>query len=156
MRKLLFLLLLLLSAKVEAQDKPVVDWADKTSYATAATSPSASLIEAVRGESKKCDLLKLGLKEVLANGVGITIKHFVVSPRPCLGCPPDGMPSGHTWNSFIGNDWRFALSFGITTGVLRHTANRHTWKQVAAGALLGVGSDVAGELIMNRLAVCGG
>ena len=141
-------ILLLLSSLCYAQEKPpVIDWADKSSWVTASIEPSVSFIEALRSNDKKCNLLKLGLKEAITNGTVLTIKHLYSSPRPCLGCPDDGMPSGHTANAFTGNNWQVSLYFGTVTGILRHRANRHTWTQVAVGTLVGVGSDFLGNLI---------
>jgi membrane-associated phospholipid phosphatase len=136
------------SARAEAQTKPVVGWADDLSYATAAINPTIAAVEAWRSPSRLCHFGRLAISEAVANGVGITIKHFVVSPRPCLGCAPDGMPSGHTWNSAVGylsSGWGFTAT--IATGVLRHEANRHTWPQVIAGAMLGVGAEASGLLL---------
>jgi hypothetical protein len=142
------ILILLFSTPCYAQDKPpVVDWADKSSWVTASVSPTVSVIEALRSPDKKCNLLRLGLKEAIGNVSVITLKHFVSSPRPCLGCVDDGMPSGHTANSIIGNGWVVSMYFGSVTGILRHRANKHTWTQVAAGAGIGVASNLIGDLI---------
>ncbi len=146
--KFLFISFVLLSSPCYAQDKPpVIDWADKASWVTASVPSVVSVVEALRSENKKCNLLKLGLKELVSNGSVLTIKHFYSSPRPCLGCGIDGFPSGHTANGFTGNNWQVNLYFGTTTGILRHKANKHTWVQVAGGIVIGVSSDLVGNLI---------
>jgi membrane-associated phospholipid phosphatase len=145
-RNKLILILVLFSSPAYAQE-PVVKWADYSSWATAAVEPTVSVIEALRSNDKKCNLLKLGIKEAISNGTVLTIKHFVSSPRPCLGCLDNGMPSGHTANGFTGNNWQVSLYFGTVTGILRHRANRHTWTQVLAGAGIGVASNFIGDLM---------
>ena|SRR5665213_1766733 len=135
------------SAGAQQLKEPVVKWADYTSYATAFADAGVSTILAYKSNDRKCNLIKLGIKEAIGNGSALVIKHFIPSPRPCIGCSNDGMPSEHTDNGFIGSDWRLGLAFGITTGVLRHTANRHTWKQVIAGAGVGIGTDLIGSLM---------
>ena len=145
-RILVTVFLLSFASCLYGQDKPVVKWADDTSYATAAVSPTVGVIQAWQSNNRKCNFLKLGLKELIGNGTALTIKHYISSPRPCLGCGADGMPSGHTDNAFIG-PWQFSIAFGAGTGILRHVANRHTWTQVIAGAGVGVASDLLGNLI---------
>lgn len=151
--RILFLLACLftpLLVPVHAQE-PVKPWADVTSYGTAMVNPAVAAVEAWRSNDRACRFGRLALSEAIGNGVALTLKHFIVSPRPCLGCAPDGFPSGHTANSAIGmfsSRWGFTAT--IATGVLRHEANRHTWKQIAAGAALGVGAEAAGHLIKCR------
>ncbi len=141
------LALLLFPLTVHAQE-PVTTWADVASYATAAVNPTIATVEAFRSTQKACRLGRIALSEGILNGVGLTMKHFILSPRPCIGCAPDGMPSGHSGNSMIGaSGWRYGIVFGATTGSLRMQANRHTHTQVAAGLLLGAGSEFAGRLI---------
>lgn len=148
MIRIIFICLLFLSSPCYAQDKPpVIDWADKASWVTASIGPSESIIEALRSSNKKCNLLKFGVKEIIANVSVITFKHFIHSERPCLNCQDDGTPSGHTANAFTGNNWQVSVTAGIVTGILRHKANRHTWKQVALGAIDGIGSNLLGNLI---------
>lgn len=130
---------------------PVQPWADWTSYPTAMVNPGTAAIEAWRSSDRACRFGRLALSEAIGNGVALTLKHFIVSPRPCLGCAPDGMPSGHTMNSAIGmfsSRWGFTAT--IATGALRHEAHRHTWQQIAAGAALGVGAEAAGRLLKCR------
>jgi membrane-associated phospholipid phosphatase len=126
----------------------VTKWADWASYGTAFVNPTVATIEALRSEQKTCRLGRIALSEGIANGLGLTMKHFILSPRPCLGCAPDGFPSGHSANSMIGSGgWRYGIVFGAATGSLRMEANRHTPTQVAAGLLLGAGAEFAGRLI---------
>lgn len=143
------------------QDKePVVKWADWTSYGTAFVNPAIAVYEAYKSDTPKCRFLRLGVGEGIGNGATLLIKHFVHSERPCLGCPPDGMPSGHTMNSWIGIDapgsasgYGIRLGIGIAMGVstagLRVVANRHTPKQVLAGTLLGIGVETASRALVS-------
>lgn len=142
-------LLLLFSCAVAAQGLPVVPWADNTSYATAAINPIWGVVEAWRSSERSCHLAQLGLSEAIGNGLALTLKQSISSPRPCLGCAPDGFPSGHTMNSFIGfsSHWQYGIAFGLSTAALRVHANRHTWTQVAAGTAIGIGADYAGRLV---------
>lgn len=135
---------------VQAQE-PVKPWADMSSYPTAIVNPGWAVVEAWRSDDRACRFGRLALSEAFGNGIALALKHFIVSPRPCLGCAPDGMPSGHTMNSAIGIfDSRWGFTATIATGVLRHEANRHTWPQIAAGAALGVGAEAAGRLVKCR------
>lgn len=123
-------------------------WADGVSWGTAFVNPTVAVVKAWQSDDKKCRLGRLALSEGILNGVSLTLKHFIVSPRPCLGCAPDGMPSGHSGNSVIGSSsWNFGIVFAASTGALRMEANRHTPKQVAAGLLVGAGAELAGRLI---------
>jgi membrane-associated phospholipid phosphatase len=150
MKKLLLLALLLLPQMASCQTLPPVQpWADAASWGTALINPSVAAIEAWRSPQRKCRLGQLAISEAIGNGVAITLKHFVVSPRPCFGCPTDGMPSGHTMNGVIGfsSSWRVGVGFAWGTAVLRTEAHRHTPWQVAAGAALGIGAEAAGHLL---------
>jgi len=129
--RILFLLACLFTPLLVHAQEPVKPWADVTSWGTSFVNPG-----------------RLALSEAIGNGVALAMKHFIVSPRPCLGCNAMGMPSGHTMQSSIGmfsSRWGFTAT--IATGVLRHEANRHTWQQIAAGAAIGVGAEAAGRLI---------
>ncbi len=159
--KALVLAFLLIASPVLAQDKPVLAVPDDISYVTAIANPISAAIAAYRVPSgeKVCAFGRLAITELVGNGATIGIKHWVVSPRPCLGCAPDGEPSGHTMNSVLGSSsaqwwnlggWqRWALSAGMValTGFLRHDANRHTWFQIVSGALVGAGAEAAGHLL---------
>jgi len=141
------LVLLLLAAPVHAQE-PVVRWADWASWGTAAANPTIAVVRAARSESPKCRLAQLALSEAVGNGATFAVKHLVASPRPCLGCAPDGMPSGHTMNSTIGyTGWRYGMAFSFATGQLRQDAHRHTLPQVLAGLGIGIGAEFAGRLV---------
>lgn len=146
----LALLFLLLAAPCAAQE--VRPLADVGSYGTALVNPLTAAVAAWRSPSRGCRLARLALSEAIGNGLTIGLKRVLVSPRPCLGCAPDGMPSGHTMNSLIGaSSSRWGFTASIATGALRHGANRHTWPQVLAGAAVGVGAEAAGRLVR-----CGG
>jgi membrane-associated phospholipid phosphatase len=146
---------------VVAQE-PVVKWADYTSWGTAPVNAVWAAVDAARGERPWCHLGQLAISELLGNGVTIGLKHLVHSPRPCTGadpsCKPDGMPSGHTMNAFLGFDHdrpasgygvsvAIPLAAGIGTGILRGVAKRHTHTQIVIGAFVGLGSDQAGHLL---------
>jgi membrane-associated phospholipid phosphatase len=142
-------LALALAAPVAAQ-VPVDPAPDVLSYATAAVNPALSVIDALRSSDRGCRLARLALSEGIGNGLTLAIKHFVVSPRPCLGCTPDGMPSGHTMNSVLGtgtDHWQLGVAFAIATGSLRQAAHRHTLPQVLVGAGIGVLSESLGHLL---------
>lgn len=152
MKTTLMVLAVVGCASVGQAQEPVKQWADVASYGTAAINPTVAAVEAWRSSSRGCRLGRLALSEAIGNGVTLAMKHWLVSPRPCLGCLPDGNPSGHSVNGSIGMlSSRWGFSAAVATGVLRHEANRHTWRQVGAGLLVGVGSEAAGRLIH-----CGG
>ena len=143
----LALVLSLIAAPAFAQE-PVNRWADGVSWGTAMVNPTLAVVDAIRAPNTKCKLGRLALSEAIGNGVTLTLKHFVVSPRPCLGCAADGFPSGHSMQSTIGaSGWRFGATFAATTGGLRMQAHRHTGWQVAAGLAIGAGAEFAGRLI---------
>src|SRR5690349_11545625 len=75
---------------------------DAVSWGTAFVNPTLATIDALKSEHKGCRLARLALSEGVGNGLSIGLKHLIVSPRPCAGCNPDGMPSGHSMNSAIG------------------------------------------------------
>jgi len=152
------LLLLALATPARAQPQPVNKWADWTSYGTAGVNVTIGVVDAWNSERRGCHLAQLLVSEGVGNGTALTVKHHVRSPRPCLGCPPDGMPSAHTMNGIIGinqahraSSWKGRLLVGVTaatlTGFLRWQANRHTWEQIGWGALLGVGAELSGQII---------
>jgi membrane-associated phospholipid phosphatase len=150
MKKLLLLALLLLPEIASCQTLPPVEpWADRLSWGTAFVNPTVAAIEAWRSPRRGCRLGQLAISEAVGNGIAIGLKHFVVSPRPCLGCGHDGMPSGHTMNSVIGfsSSWRVGVGFAWSTAVLRTTAHEHTAGQVAWGAVLGIGAEAAGHVL---------
>lgn len=147
--KTLVLLLLLVASPAVAQS--VVPWADWTSYATAAVNPTIATIHAARSGDALCQLSRLGVSELVGNAITLTTKRLVTSPRPCLGCASDGMPSGHTANSAIGfsSGWQIGLAFTLATAELRTAAHRHTPWQVAAGAGIGLFSEWAGHALVK-------
>ncbi len=141
--------LLLLAQMVSAQVpvSPVPDWA---SYGTAAVNPTIAAVEAWRSPSRACRFGQLAISEAVGNVAALTLKHFIVSARPCLGCIPDGDPSGHAMNSMIGfsaRNWGFGLSLGLFTGDLRYEAHRHFPSQIAKGLVLGALAEGAGHLL---------
>lgn len=142
--------LVLLATPARAQE-PVVPWADALSWGTALANPTIAGIQAARSADPKCELGRLLISEALANAATLTLKHFIVSPRPCLGCGADGFPSGHTGNSAVGlsQHWTIGLSLTLATADLRHQARRHTVPQVIAGALIGTLADVAGQRLLR-------
>lgn len=146
------LLVALLVATPASAQTPVVPWADVLSYGTAAVNPAVAVYKAARSGDAVCQLSRFGVSEVIGNAVALAVKRWVHSPRPCTGCAPDGMPSGHTMNSAIGftsSGWQVGLSFTLATAELRTAANRHTQTQVAAGAALGILSELAGHAIVG-------
>jgi membrane-associated phospholipid phosphatase len=151
MRRTLALLLLLVAAPCAAQ-VPVEPWADGLSWGTALVNPTWAVIDAARSGDVKCRLGRLAVSEAIGMGTGVVLKRLIVSPRPCLGCVPDGMPSNHTLLSTIGfsSHWQVGLYFTLGTAELRTVAHRHTPTQVAAGALLGLAAEWAG----TRLVPC--
>jgi len=134
---------------VHAQPPPVAPIPDWASYGTAIVNPSIAAVQAWRATDRPCRFGQLAISEVVVNTAALTLKHFIVSPRPCLGCPPDGMPSGHTANSAIGfsRHWQLGLAFTLGTAALRTDANRHTKEQVFWGAVLGFTGEAAGHLL---------
>ena len=158
MRRLLAAVLLAALATPAAAQQPVNKWADWASYGTAAVNPTIGAIDAWQSERRGCHLAQLLVAEGVGNGIGLAGQHFIYSPRPCLGCPPHGLPSLHVTNSIIGinqahpaSSWKGRVLLGATTaaltGFLRWQANRHTWEQIGWGALLGTGAELSGQLI---------
>lgn len=111
--------------------------------------PTIAAVNAWRSPDRACRFGQLALSEAIGNGVALILKKGLVSARPCLGCQPDGMPSGHTMNGTIGfsSRWKYGVVFSVATAELRTDAHRHTPWQVAAGAVLGVGAEAAGHLL---------
>ena len=124
---------------------------DVVSYATAFVSPAVAAVEAWRAPDRACRFSQLAMSEAFGNGLSLTLKHRIVSSRPCFGCAADGFPSGHTMNSAIGfsSHWQFGLTFALATAELRVAANRHTPLQVAAGAAIGVFADGIGRALIR-------
>lgn len=151
MRTAFALVCFLLVSTAAVAQQPVVKWADVASYGTAAVNPTVAAVEAARGPDKWCHLGQLGISELLLNTTVLTMKHFIVSPRPCIGCGVDGMPSGHFANSLIGNSWNRSLGFTVSfaTADLRYEAHRHTKTQLLVGGLLGAGADWAGPKLLH-------
>lgn len=155
MRSLIGGLILILAVPLHAQE-PVVKWADYTSWGTAATNVTAGLIEGLRSSTPKRTLLRIGLSGATEITTTTLLKHAIESPRPCLGCLPDGMPSGHTAFSDVGAfsscdpaQAKWGLTLVAVTALLRVLAHRHTWKQVTAGAAVGLGSDLLWRLLLH-------
>jgi membrane-associated phospholipid phosphatase len=121
---------------------------DAVSWGTAAVNPTMAVVQALRSDTPTCRLLQLAISESVGNGLTLTLKHFIRSPRPCVGCPPDGFPSGHTMNATIGLSWNVRLGSGFAggTGALRIAARRHTPWQVAGGLGLGLLAEGIGHL----------
>lgn len=155
-------MVLMLSAPVQAQPRPVREWADWASYGTAMANPAGALQAALAGDHKACDLGRLAIREVVGNTATIGLKHWRYGEpdavRPCLGCAPDGDPSGHTANGIIGSStawsglhgwvrWVVVASTAAATGLLRHDSFRHFWEQIGKGALVGVGAEASGYLL---------
>jgi hypothetical protein len=140
------------AAQVEVERGP-----DLASWATMSVNPTLATIRAIRSEHPKCELARLAVSEAIGNVTVLTVKHFVVSPRPCLGCDNHGTPSGHSMNGALGfaSGWRVDIGIGISlaaavvTAGLRVEANRHTRKQVIAGLLIGAGADLAGRALVR-------
>lgn len=157
MKGLIIGLLLLCASPVAAQE-PVVEGPDVASWATAFVNPTLAAIRAIRAPDPMCRLSRLMVAESIGNGATLLIKHFAPSPRPCLGCAANGMPSGHSMNSVIGaaSGWRVDIGFGVSvgaavaTGGMRAAANRHTKTQVVVGWLIGAGA----EALSYRLVHC--
>ena len=134
--------------QITLAQEPVAKIPDAVSWGTAFVNPAIAAVKAARSATPKCELLRLGLSEAVGNVATIAIKHFVVSPRPCLGCAPDGSPSGHSMNATIGvSGWRYGLLFSVGTMQLRREANRHTLPQVLQGFAVGIGAEAAGRLL---------
>jgi membrane-associated phospholipid phosphatase len=148
--KTLVVVLCLLSSPALAQDTvSVVGWADAASWGTAFVNPGIATYQAVRSSDPKCRLSQLMISSAIANGVGLSLKHFIRSERPSGGV--DGFPSGHSWNSATGSGWNPGVSFlfTVSTAKLRIKANRHTVKQVVAGLALGYGSEILSRKLVN-------
>jgi len=141
---------LLLTVSVAAQ-APVRPVPDAISWATAFAMPSIAAWQAARGPEPKCKLTQLAVSEAIGNVAVLSLKHWIVSPRPCLGCAADGFPSGHSMNSVIGlsSGWRVGLFLAVGTGELRHAAERHTKSQIAAGLALGGLAEWAGQRLVR-------
>lgn len=144
------LLLLCLQMPTYAQ-QAVSSGPDWVSYGTAAVNPTIAAASAWRSSDRACRFGQLAISEAVGNVAALTLKHFIVSARPCLGCQPDGMPSGHTMNSWIGvSSSRWGFEASVATGSLRMAAHRHTALQVLAGTALGLGAEGAGHLLKCR------
>jgi hypothetical protein len=157
---ILLLGLSLWPAPVAAQEPPppVLKWADYTRWGTALVNPTWGVVEALRSDHRACHLGQLGISLGVGETALLTIQHFVVSPRPCLGCNQHGLPSGHTMHSILGIDqaspatrWGARVGVGLAsvaaTGILSVVSHRHTVKQVLWGAGVGTGAELTGHLL---------
>lgn len=144
------LILVLVAGPAHAQ-QPVNHWADWASYETAAVSPAIAAVKAWKSPDRSCKLKQLALSEGIGNGLALAMKHFIVSPRPCVGCSPDGMPSGHAMNAMIGvrASWKWGGAAALATEELRRDANRHTRTQGAVGLGLGALAEFAGHTFVH-------
>lgn len=151
---------LVVPAAAQSESVKVNTVPDAASWATAFANPAIAAYRAIRSENPQCRISQLLVSEGIAQGIGLTLKHFLKGPeaeRPCAGCARDGMPSGHSWNSVIGatsgSGWQVVVgaSFAVGTAGLRVGANRHTPWQALAGLGLGAGAEFAGK----RLVRCG-
>jgi hypothetical protein len=145
------ILFLLISSPTYAQEE-VNKVPDYISWGTAAVNPTVALVKALRSEDKKCNLGKLAISEIIANTSVLTIQHFVISARPCIGCDSHGFPSGHSANSVVGiskNNWYIGITTAWGTGELRRAANRHTIPQILAGWTIGGLSELAGQKLLR-------
>lgn len=141
------LILLVLASPVKAQE-PVNRVADAVSWGTALANPTIAVVDAIRSNHPACKLAQLGVTAGILVSAVMATKQFVQSERPCLGCAPDGWPSGHTAFSGLGaSGWRYG--FVLTTGALRWTAHRHTPPQIGAGALYAEGAKLGGEKVVR-------
>ncbi|GMQ46104.1 phosphatase PAP2 family protein [Vibrio sp. 10N] len=88
-----------------------------------------------------------GLSVGSASAIGLIGKHTIDAPRPD-GSDNKSFPSNHTANAFasattlyIRQGWQVGLpAYGVAAmvGVGRVQADKHYWRDVAAGAALGV------------------
>jgi hypothetical protein len=142
-------ILLLMLPKPSFAQVPVNPWADAASTVTAAVNPTLSILDAWRSDHRACRLGQLAISEAVANAAALTLQHFIVSARPCLGCDRHGMPSEHVAASAPGllRDPGVGLMFTFATASLRVAAHRHTWPQVVAGAGIGIAADYSGRLL---------
>ncbi len=131
--------------------EPVARVPDVASYATAAVNPAVAVYKAIRSDQPWCHLAQFGVSELIGNGSTFGLKKAIVSARPCAGCAPDGMPSGHSMNSVIGvsSNWRVGIYFSLGTAQLRQEAHRHTPWQTVAGLALGGASEWAGQRLVR-------
>lgn len=96
-----------------------------------------------------CEVLKFGT----ANGSALVLKYFIHETRPD-GSDTQSFPSEHTANAFAATGWNMSISIplAMAAGELRTAANRHWWRDVGAGALLGLGS----RYLVTRIPQCRG
>ncbi len=96
-----------------------------------------------------CEMLKFGT----ANGSALVLKAFIHETRPD-GSDNQSFPSEHTANAFAATGWNASISIplAMAAGELRTAANRHWWRDVGAGALLGLGS----HYLVTRIPACKG
>jgi membrane-associated phospholipid phosphatase len=97
-----------------------------------------------------CDGLKYGTLQFGVEG----LKHLTHQARPDH---TDflSFPSGHATNAFAAiNSWSWgtSVSLAVGTGYLRLAANRHRWRDVIAGAVLGSAINVG----ISRIPACRG
>lgn len=147
-KRIVIAVLLLSPAPPALAQQPVEKLPDYASWGTALVNPSVAAVQALRSDRPGCRLAQLAISEAVGNAATIAIKHFVVSPRPCLGCAADGSPSGHSMNATIGlSQWRYGLVLSFGTMQLRRDAHRHTLAQVLQGFAVGIGAEAAGRLV---------
>lgn len=153
---MLVVAMLTLAVPAAAQEE-VQTWPDAISWGTAAFNPAMAVWRATRSSDPKCRLSQLLVSEGIGNAVAFTLQRFIISPRPCLGCRPNGAPSAHSMNSVIGitSGWRVDIGFGVGVGAAigtaagRVAARRHTKAQVIEGLLLGAASEWVGRSLVK-------
>ncbi len=136
---------------VASAQEPVAMVPEVVSFGTAAVNPVMAAVKALRSEHRVCHLGQLAIAEAIGQTATLTMKHFINSPRPCIGCDPDGMPSGHSMNSAIGSswNWKYSFAFSLSTMELRRLAHKHTLPQVLAGAGIGWASELIGQNLLR-------
>ena len=149
------LLIGLLACPVSAQE-PVNKAADYVSWATAGANATGAIVEAIRSDDTKCHLARLAISEAIGMGAAFTFQHLIVSPRPCLGCAPNGWPSAHVTQSVLGSTasakrltWGFSVGVAVGTAEGRDRAHRHTRAQQAAGMVFGSLAELAGQKLLR-------
>lgn len=159
MKRVFVIVALLLTCRPLAAQEPVNEAADIIRWGTAVANPLLGAVRAIRSDDPGCRLSQEMISLGIGLGGALVLQHLIVSPRPCLGCPPNGQPSAHSAASVAGalSGWRHDIGFGFSvtmavgTAGLSVASKRHTRAQAIAGLALGV----AGEAVSHWVVHCG-
>lgn len=146
-----FLVIVLLSASEANAQSNYQKVNDVISYGTLFTGITFDTIESFKCANKSKCLIRQGIKDGSVILTSELIKHYYPVNRPCFpNCgidnPMADVPSEHTalgFASINSNQFVVTMSLAVGTGIARHESNKHDWRGVAVGMLIGSAANWA-------------